>query len=229
MLVLAGSAMAGLVLAALALAAWRSGRRRLLRGLTGAMLALVAGYLAILVGVSAASEERILPPGGTKRFCGFYLDCHLGVSVDRAGTAATLGVPVRRVTASGTFRIVVLRISSDARAATLTPHRLRVVLVDGQGRRFPRHRKAERALLGAEADLPLEQPVSPATAYTRTLVFDLPVDVTRPALLVTEGGLLDALVERFLIGDEDSLFHRPTLLGLSPRQAVAGRRPGAAI
>ncbi len=44
----------------------------------------------------------------------------------------------------------------------------------------------------------------------------------RAALSVTEQGFPDRLIEAFLIGDEDSLFHQPTLLSLAPARAAGG-------
>ena len=54
----------------------------------------VLGYGALLGLVSLTSVERTLEPGARYSFCGFYLDCHLGVSIEgaRAETAARAGV-----------------------------------------------------------------------------------------------------------------------------------------
>jgi len=223
LLLLVAVGFGGLALTAGTLIAWRARRGRLARGFLAGLVGMAGLYLATRVTVSAASQPQVLAPGEVKRFCGFYLDCHLGVSVDDVRTARSLGAPSQTVTATGTFRIVTLRISSDARRATLAPYGLLAVVVDEQGRRYPRDRAAERALLGPDADRPLEREVAAGDSYTRTLVFDLPADAARPALSVTQGALPDVLIEWFLIGDEDSLFHKPTLLGLAPIGAIAPR------
>lgn len=95
----------------------------------------------------------MLAPGQIKRFCGVYLDCHLGVSVDEVRAASSVGDPGRTVMAKGKFQIVTLRLS------------------------------------------------------------------------VTEQALPDVVLEWFLIGDEDGLFHQPTLLSLAPA-TVPGARDG---
>lgn len=210
----------GLALAAGALNALRRGRRRLAVGFAAGLAGLVGVYLIALVGVSTASQRHVLPPGEVKRFCGAYLDCHLGVSVEGVKIEPRVGDPGRTLAAKGAFHIVTLRVSSDARRATLTPYGLRAVVVDERGRRFGRHREAERALPGAGADRPLEQAVPAGGSYTRTIVFDLPPDAIRPAVSVTEQAFPDVALEWFLIGDEDSIFHRPTLLGLAPAGTV---------
>jgi len=213
MLVMIATGLSGLAMTAGATMAWRARRPGLAAALAGGVAGVGALYLVVLVTVSLASPRHVLAAGEVKRFCGLYLDCHLGVSVDGVRTASTLGEGERRVTARGTYRLVTLRVSSNAVAATLTPDGLEAQVVDDHGRRYLRDRAAERALLGAEQGL--EAPVRAGGSYTRTLVFDLPADASNPALAVSERGFPDALIETFLIGDEDSLFHRPTLLGLA--------------
>jgi hypothetical protein len=210
-----GSVGAGCVLLAGALIAWRTGRGRLALGCIGGGVGLAGLYLATLCAVSLASPCEVLARGEVKRFCGVYLDCHVGVSVDDVRTAASVGAPERPVVARGRFRIVTLRVSSNARRATLSPYDLLAIAVDSTGRHFRRDRDAERALLGEVADRPLEQAVEAGGSYTRTLVFDVPADAQGLALSVTEQGFPDVLIEALLIGDEDSLLHPPTLLSLA--------------
>ena len=212
--VMLGCAGASLTLAAGAFLAWRSRRARLAAGLIAALAGIGALYLVTLVGVSLASQRRVLAPGEIKRFCGVYLDCHLGVSVEEVRTAASVGDPGRQTWAEGRYWIVRLRVSSDARRAMLSPYGLVAVVEDERRRRFGRDLAAERGLLGGEADRPLEQSVEGGGSYTRTLVFDLPSDVPQPLLSVTERALPDVALEWFLIGDEDSLLHQGTLMSL---------------
>jgi hypothetical protein len=210
-----GSVLAEFALLVGALIAWRTGRGRVALGFAGGLLGLAGLYLATLVAVSLASERKVLGPGEVKRFCGFYLDCHLGVSVDGVRTAKTVGTGGGAVAANGVFHVVTLRVSSDARRATLSPCGLLAMVMDERGYRYRRARAAERALLGEAAGRPLEQEVEAGGSYTRTLVFDLPAGVRDPALSVTEQGFPDVLVEGLLIGDDDSLLHKPTLLSLA--------------
>jgi hypothetical protein len=215
MLVVVAVVLTGITLAAGALVAWRARRPGVALGLIGGVVGLAGLYLVALVAVSLAAPRNVLAPGQVKRFCGLYLDCHLGVSVDAVCTAQALGDAPHRAVARGTFHVVTLRVSSNAVAATLTPYGLIAQVMDEKGRRYGRDRAAERALLGDAAEGTLEQPIKPGEFYTRTLVFDLPADATRPALAVSERGFPDVLIEALLIGDEDSIFHQPTLLSLA--------------
>jgi hypothetical protein len=215
LLVMMGAGLAGLALLGVAGIAWRVRKGRLALGALAVVAGLAGSYLALLVTVSLAAPRRILPEGETKRFCGFYLDCHLGVSVDQVRTTKSVGEASRAVNARGTFHIVTVRVSSNARAATLTPYGLVARVIDERGRPYRRDLAAERALLGEAADQPLEEALAAGDSYTRTLVFDLPADASHPALSVTEQGLPDEWIEKLLIGDEDSLLHPPTLLALT--------------
>jgi len=183
--------------------------RRALRAiaLVGAGALWAGLYAAALLVTGSRSHAVVLPAGETKWFCGFYLDCHIGVTAERLVTAPELG----RLRASGTFHVVTLRIRSSARRATLQPHDLRIAVVDAYGRRYARSSAAEAQLAGPNAGL-LERPLGPGDSYAVDVVFDLPNDTGEPRLLVTEGPAMERVVERILVGDEDSFLHRPTLL-----------------
>jgi hypothetical protein len=170
------------------------GRRR---PKTAAMIvvSLAAWYvihLGVVAAVSAREPERRLAPCEVKRFCGFYLDCHIGVAV----------VGRRR---AGTREIVTLEISSTARAATLRPYGLHAVLLDDTGRRYER-----------EGATPLEEDLGPGESYRRELVYDVPEEARHLVLDVRERGLPDDWIELFLAGDDDSFLHKPVLLILPP-------------
>ena len=194
--------------------------RRALRAIAvaGAGTLWAGCYATTLLVTSACSHEVILPAGETKWFCGFYLDCHLGVAAVRLVTAPQLGT----VRASGTFHVLTLRVHNSARRATLQPHDLRIVLVDAHGRRFVRSTAAEAMLAGPDAGL-LERPLGPGGSYTVDVVFDLPDDAGEPRLLVTEGPAMERALEWILVGDEDSFLHRPTLL-LLPGAGTGGEK-----
>lgn len=215
------AALGGLALLALV------GRRLVRAALYAAAVAAVgAAYGAALLATSLLSQERLLAAGETKRFCGFYLDCHLGVSVERVELIPEIG----GVRASGAFHVLTLRVSSDARRATLRPGRLHLLLLDAEGRQVERARAAEAALARArgEAGQPLERDVVAGGSYTATVVFDVSSASTalRPRLWAREGFGLDRAIERVLIGDEDALLHRPVLLALprpEPAEGAAGQ------
>jgi hypothetical protein len=198
-------------LAAMVYAA-RQPDQRLSRLLMPALAAWVGLYVATVLIVSLTSREVILSRGKPKRFCGFYLDCHLSVAVFNASTTPTLGGAGGQKSERGVFYLLTVRVSNDARRATLTLKRPGVWMVDDQGRRF------EPVSSPAAGDGPrgLSQPLLAGTGYPTVLVFDVPRDISRPRLLVTEmdGVWPDRLFEWFLIGDEDSLLHKKTTLAV---------------
>jgi hypothetical protein len=168
-------------------------RWRTMAKLTIAVAAL--GYLGLLVITSLTSDERTLEPGARYAFCGFYLDCHLGVSVEQARTE-----PVR---AGAGYRYVVqLRFDSDARRARLTLRNPTLMLMDVRGRRF----------------LPVTNPanvtLNPGEVSRSELVFETPEPLQFPRLVVRQGPRLERLLETFLVGDADSILHQRVYLAL---------------
>lgn len=169
-------------------------------------------YLVLLAATGFTSEERVLGLDEDKKFCGFYLDCHAQIAV--AGVERLDSIGARRP--DGVFVLVTLRVSSDARAVPMRlidPH---LLVRDARGRAFPRSPAGEEALAQLRGEQPpLTDPVGPGGAYTTTVVFDLPRDVSSPRLDVTQGFWAERLIEKFLIGDEDSLWHKRTTLSLT--------------
>jgi hypothetical protein len=167
--------------------------------------------------VSLASTEVVLGRRQPKRFCGFYLDCHLNVAVmDVSGTRA-VGNGAAQRNAEGNFFFVTVRVGSDAKAETLRLHRPAVRVVDDLGRTFsplPPDTPGLEGIAGADG---LSQPVAAGKAYLTVLAFDLPKGLTNPRLQITEmeGAWPDRLFEMFLIGDEDSLLHAKTTFSLN--------------
>lgn len=106
--------------------------------------------------------------------------------------------------------------SSDADRVPIGLAQPEAIVVDAEGRRYRRSTLGEAALARMVGEQPpLGRAVRTGEAYSTRLVFDLPADVHDPKLHVTERDLLARLSELFLIGDEDSLFHRPTLFRLA--------------
>jgi len=176
----------------------------------GAALTVAVGYLLLLSGVSFASSEEVLPPGGWKYFC--EIDCHLGYSIANVQTAASLGPELQPVSALGKFVIVRVKtwfdehtISAHRGNGPLTPNRRKVALVDDAGQRFEPSVEGQAALarLGGTST-PLTQPLRPGESYLTDFVFDVPKDARGLRLLITE----DDPETRFVIGHENSLLHK---------------------
>ena len=182
----------------------------------GAAIAIAAGYLLLLGGVSFAASEETLAPGGWKYFC--EIDCHLAYSLAGAQTAASLGPEMQQVSAHGKFVIVRVKTWFDERTISahrgngpLTPNRRKVLLVDDTGRSYPPSPEGETAFSRmAETSTPLTQSLRPGESYITDFVFDVPKDARGLWLLITE----DDPETRFVIGHENSLLHKKIYFGL---------------
>ena len=188
----------------------------------GAVLTVAAGYLLLLCGVSFASSEKILPPGGWKYFC--EIDCHIAYSVAGVETAAALGPEMQQTHANGKFVIVRVKtwfdehtISAHRGNGPLTPNRRKVWLVDDTERRFAPSPEGEVAFSRIDgASTPLTQALRPGESYTTDLVFDVPKDAHGLRLLITE----DDPETRLVIGHENSLLHKKIFLGIDAAPAL---------
>lgn len=199
----------------------RRGRTHAAQSMFAVAAAWLAAYAALLIVTSLASSERTLALGETKRFCGFYLDCHMGVAVERVETTSRIGEGSNALQAGGTFYIVTVRVSSDARRVPLDLERPRAVLVDVEGYQYERVHDAEDRLASDSAPVDLEVRVEAGESFTRKLVFDVPRGVREPRLHVTEGSAIERALELAIIGDEDAMLHAPTLHALEPGTGVS--------
>ena len=180
-----------------------------------------------LVTVSSESRERVLGLNEEKRFCGFYFDCHRMVSVTSVSRAASLGAPPEERKADGVFYIVTVKVSNDATRAALALESPSAKIVDSRGRCFERDEEAESDLQKSQGRLAsIEQAVGPGSSITKDLVFDLPPDAESLRLFISEGDRLSRLIELFVIGDEDSLYHKKTSFGLEPMPERSGALAG---
>jgi hypothetical protein len=175
-----------------------------------AVFTIVAGYLILLVGVSFASTEKVLPAGGWKYFC--EIDCHIAYSIIGVQTAEALGPEMQQTAARGKFIIVRVKTWFDERTISahrgngpLTPNPRKVVLVDDTGRRFQLSPEAQAAFarLG-NASTPLSAALRPGESYTSDFVFDVPTEARNLRLLITE----DDVETRLVVGHENSLLHK---------------------
>ncbi len=205
-------------LALVGLFAWRKKNRHALRAVTGVGAVVLCVYAALLVTAAMASQERVLSKGEVKWFCGFYLDCHLGVSVAKVESAKSIARQGQSVTAKGAFWIVTLEFHNSARnpALDMTLYHPRAELIDATGARYARSVEAEKITgqLPTYAS-PIKEQISVSHApLFATVVFDVPPDVTNPKLNIDEGFIVDRVIELVLVNDDNSILHKPTLLAL---------------
>lgn len=212
----------GSVVAAILYAvAWLNGSVWLKKFVIGGVAIWLVFYVAMLLGSSWLSTERTLPIGEAKEYCGFYLDCHMHTAVNSVRTAKTLG----DLTANGEFYIVAVKVSSNAKRATLGLLTVDAHVVDDGGHAYTRDMQAE-ARLPPQPEF--EKKISPAESFEKEIVFDLPIGVKNPRLDIREGYGIDHAIEAVLIGDEDSIMHKRNYFRLTvsePRAVATGRVP----
>lgn len=168
-------------------------------------------YAVLLVTVSLSSAEKTLNLNEPKAFCGFYLDCHIRAVVTDVMKTKTFG----NKTADGEFYVVRVKIFSDARRAELGLHAPELKVVDADGRRFKRLADLENPEMSWDMKVPA------GNSFEKEAVFDLPENVSNPRLDIVEGVGVDKVFEMFLIGDEDSLWHKRSLFKLEPKMQTA--------
>lgn len=194
-------------------------RRRDLLEKTGMAAGLWLGiYLILFSLASLTSRERTVPLGERLTFCGFYLDCHLGVRVDSVLRAPVVHTSLQIHRARGEYYVTWLRFDSDAVAVPLTLDAPQLVAVGAGGARIECDTDVSgQVMRDAGLSTELSRRIQPrGGSYTVACVFDVPADQVPPRLLVRKGGWVERLSERFLIGDTDSAFHAPVYLTLTP-------------
>jgi hypothetical protein len=195
----------------IAFVAWTKKNFHVARTFAGGAGILIVAYFAGVITASAASSEETIAQGNTKWFCGFYLDCHLGMSVEGSETLASLPTPAGELKPKGVFHVVAVRLHNSARNPKIDMllYQPRARIVDAFGNSYERSKTAEAALSPNERPpaLGTETKVS-HTPVDATLVFDLPANIQNPRMLVTEGWIVDRVLELALIADENSILHK---------------------
>lgn len=216
---------AGLLTAGTAALAWtwfRGLRRASVRILEGmGVVALL--YVAALVTFSLTSQEKILARDQWKVFC--EVDCHLAYSVQEVTTSRWLGEGENRQVARGIIYRVKMKLWFDETTITegrgnepLRPEPRNIQVVDNKGRSY-----APLEVPGEGNSSPMElveaRPLQPGDSRTTELFFELPSDITNPLLLVSSRHWID----RFILGHEQSPFHRKIFFELATSAAVANK------
>jgi len=179
---------------------WRP-LRRILLGLG----ILLGSYAAVLVTVSLVSPQQVLGPHQVRCFDDWCL------SVERVARQHTVGRWTHIATARGRFYLVTVEVSSQAQRVSQRAVDAQVYLTDANGRRYDPVPDAQQALdATGSGGQPLDTELPPGGSFTSTVVFDVPLK-GRPGGLVVAHGLFPAVL---VIGDPQSLLHKPTLFAL---------------
>ena len=187
------------------------------------LLAGVAVYLAALIAVSVASPPKVASGSEEVRLCDALGDCSLAVYVLEAEQRRTLGNPPQEMISDGVYYIVTVKVTSYSANPAFAPGDLTAFVVDDSGAsasRFPEGERPVHATLSRENPYQVQSGPT-GGSFKKTFVFDVPADAKNPCLIVRAGGWLDRLLQLFVIGDEDSLFHPGTRLPLNvPRPRI---------
>lgn len=188
-----------------------------MRTFTGVAAIIALAYGGGVIAASAASTEQTLLPGDIKWFCGFYLDCHLGMSVERVERVAALSSATGTIKPAGSFHVLTLRLHNNAKNPNIDMllYRPDARIIDALGNEYTRSSAGEAALDRSERPgaIGAETKVT-HTPVDATIVFDLPANIQQPRLQVSEGWIVDRIIELGLINDENSIFHKRSVFSI---------------
>ena len=175
-----------------------------------AIVAIAAIYLGLLLVFSFRSGDKVLARGEEKYFC--EMDCHLAYSILQIRETKTLEDAFNRATAGGTFWLVTIQTRFDEKTvgptrgnAPLNPNPRIVYVLDELGTRYLPSSEGQLILVRShDPGRPMSTPIRPGETYNTTVVFDIPVDVKNPTLIIQD----DHPLTRLIIGHENSPFHK---------------------
>lgn len=178
------------------------GRFRAARTTFIRLLACVAAYMLVLIGVSLAEPRKEIPIGEARCFDDWC------ITVEQAARQKAIGA----ANAAGTFYVVTLRVSSRAKGSPQRETDIDVYLIDDRGRRIAISLSGQVALTQAGlAGEPLTSFVAPGASFQSRLAFDVPLDAHHLGMVKASYGWFPV---RLIIGDPQSWLHRPTITPL---------------
>lgn len=173
-----------ILLMAAAVAAMR-GHGRVALGLLGGLGVCIAAYLVVVGVTSLVSPRRMIALNEPQCFDDW---CVAVDQVDRtpAGTNSAY--------------TVTLRLFSRARGRAQRENGVNVYVLDDQGRRYEPQPDPQA--------VPFNQLLSPGESVRAIRRFLVPANAHNPGLVITHGRFPGL----FIIGDEQSLFHKPSII-----------------
>ncbi|HVN92602.1 MAG TPA: hypothetical protein VMT38_02850 [Terracidiphilus sp.] len=162
-------------------------------------------YLAVVLIVAAATPQRVIPVGHDLCWD------EMCFAVTNVKTAAQLDSSTAPVRADGTFYVVTVRVSSRARGRAQSERGLRAQLWSQQ-HTYPISEKGQAAWdAGHPESSALTTRVAPGQAIFSDQVFDVPAQSSDFGVLLTNG-----FTPGYFVIGECPLFHKPTILRISP-------------
>ena len=175
------------------------GHRDHLRGTARLLAGYVAGYAALLLAVALMMPRRTLPQGVRECFDDW---CVAGIGAVTSGAAQVPGCD------GGNVWIGTLEVSSDAKRVRQRAADAAATLEDLSGHRYP---PCAAPPQGAGGMHQLRDELGPGGAFRVTLAFSLRAGARPAGFVISHGAFPGALI----IGDDQSLLHRPTLLAVA--------------
>jgi hypothetical protein len=163
----------------------------------------LALYFSAVSAVGLTSPQRVVPMHEDRCFDEWCL------AVTDLRVEDTLG----GTKASGVYYVIELRISNHARRQAQRAASAAIHLLDQQGRQYDLSSAGMLAFENEYGSIPpLTLRMEPGDSYVTFQVFDLPKDAGAVSLTVEHP--VGFSPGWFIIGDESSLFHKPTIVPL---------------
>lgn len=185
-----------------AVLAYRKLRGRPIRRPALAIAVCFAAYVVILVGVSLSSSTRQLALGTDKCFDDWC-----------ATVAGARSLPMPDGATGSKLVAITLRITNRARKAAFRPSQPRVFLVLPSGDSILSSSSAQGEFekqSGPQQDL--AKRLVAGDSFQTTVAFQVPVATREASVVLLEG---PTLITRFLVGDENSFFHRKVVYSIA--------------
>ncbi|HEY6251722.1 MAG TPA: hypothetical protein VI685_17330 [Candidatus Angelobacter sp.] len=203
---LAGALIGGLLAVAIIAVLFFARQRkaaRIIAMLTGAGAVV---YIVLLFGCSLVSKQKVLSRGQEKYFC--EMDCHLAYSIVTVKEEPSGSAAKRYVVALKTRFDETTISSRRPKDVPLMPSPREIKLIDSSGRTF---------FPDSSSGVSLMQPLVPGESYITQLTFTIPAGTHDLKLLVRT---VPGFPDQFVIGNENSLFHKKTYLALRSASTI---------
>lgn len=182
------------------------GRRRITLRLLCFLGISLAAYFLIVALVAVATPQKVLTREQSRCFD------EMCFAVTDVKIALTIGQGQQATKAAGRFYLVTIQVSCHGHGRAQSEAGVGVSLVDTTGSTYevsPTGQHAYQA--GNELNPPLTARVAPGDSVSSVQVFDVPMEAAEVALHVSHSG-----PGLFIIGDDESPLHKPTIIRLHP-------------
>jgi len=201
-LIFLGTVVALIVILISALCGRRGTAIRIMRGLGGSL----AAYFLVVVLVAVATPQKVLTREQSRCFD------EMCFSVTDVKTASAIGKKPPMTKASGTFYLVAIRVSCLGHGRAQSEAGVGASLVDAAGHTYEVSPAGQHAYEAENSvNPPLTARVAPGEDVSSVQVFDVPLKAPDIALHVSHSG-----PGLFIIGDDESPLHKPTIIRLHP-------------